>query len=83
MSRDLFNKSSQKDQAIYSIKLQAPVNIPLVATNFKDIAAQFPLADLREILDLPSELPIKICGFGSYIFDTLKVRIVPAWMVSD
>jgi hypothetical protein len=33
---------------------------PFVATDFKYIASQLPLADLREVFDLPSELPIKI-----------------------
>lgn len=52
---------------IHSLKLQTPSNIPLIATNFKHIAAQFSLADLWEVLYLPGEFPIKICGFGSYI----------------
>lgn len=52
---------------IHSLRVQTPNNIPLIATNFKHIAAQFSLADLWEVLYLPGEFPIKICRFGSYI----------------
>ena len=37
-------------------------HLPLVLANFKDSTAQLPLADLAEVLDLPSELSIQLLG---------------------
>ena len=38
---------------------------PLVAANFKDVAPQFPLVEVGEILYLPCKLAIQLRWFGA------------------